>query len=110
MSDLRNNIKMFSVNQTVCYHVLLEAYNVINNGSSDIIQNKWLQKENRHHLRRKMRKEEVKVHVPKHVKCRGFTWYGAKMWNQLPIEIQELKNPTSFKEAIKTYIWDTISI
>ena len=108
MSDLRNNIKMFSVNQTVCYHVLLEAYNVINNGSSDIIQNKWLQKENRHHLRRKMRKEEVKVHVPKHVKCRGFTWYGAKMWNQLPIEIQELKNPTSFKEAIKRYIWDTI--
>ena len=33
MSTLRTNIKMFSINQLTCYHVLLEAYNVINYGS-----------------------------------------------------------------------------
>ena len=47
---------------------------------------KWLQKDIRHHLRRKERKEDVKVYVPVHVKCKGFTWYGAKIWNQLPVE------------------------
>ena len=99
---------MFSVNQMVCYHVLLEAYNVINNGSSDVIQSKWMQKDSRHHLRRRDRKEDVKVYVPEHVKCRGFTWYGAKMWNQLPVEIQQLKKVDSFKAAIKEYIWDNI--
>ena len=90
MSRLRERIQMFSINQMVCYHVLLEAYNVINNGSSEVIQSKWMQKDSRHHLRRRDRKEDVKVYVPEHVKCRGFTWYGAKMWNQLPVEIQQL--------------------
>ena len=57
MSNLRKSIKMFSVNQMVCYHVLLEAYNVINYGSSDVvIQNKWLQKDNRHHFKEEMKK------------------------------------------------------
>ena len=67
-----------------------------------------MQKDSRHHLRRRDRKEDVKVYVPEHVKCRGFTWYGAKMWNQLPVEIQQLKKADSFKVAIKEYIWDNI--
>ena len=92
----------------VCYHVLVEAFNVINNNSSEVIHNKWLQKDKRQHLRRKERREDVKVHVPNHVKCRGFTWYGAKMWNQLPAEIQELKKFDSYKEEIKKYIWENI--
>ena len=108
MTRLRNNIKMFSVNQMAYYHVLIEAFNVINYRSSEVIYNKWLPSDNRQHLRRRERRNEVKVHVPKHVKCQGFTWYGAKMWNQLPFEIQELKNPNSFKEEIKKYIWDNI--
>ena len=108
MSRLRERIQMFSINQMVCYHVLLEAYNVINNGSSEVIQSKWMQKDSRHHLRRRDRKEDVKVYVPEHIKCRGFTWYGAKMWNQLPVEIQQLKKADSFKIAIKEYIWDNI--
>ena len=108
MSRLRERIQMFSINQMVCYHVLLEAYNVINNGSSEVIQSKWMQKDSRHHLRRRDRKEDVKVYVPEHVKCRGFTWYGAKMWNQLPVEIKQLKKADSFKVAIKEYIWDNI--
>ena len=37
MTKLRNNIKIFSVNQMCCYQVLIEAFNIINNGSSDKI-------------------------------------------------------------------------
>ena len=51
---------------------------------------------------------EVKVHVPVHEKCKGFTWYGAKMWNWIPVEIREMKNPDNFKDAIKQHIWDNI--
>ena len=30
--------------------------------------------------------------------------------NRTYVEIQKLKNPDSFKEAMKKYIWDSISI
>ena len=30
------------------------------------------------------------------------------MWNQLPVEIKELKTPDSYKEAVKKYKWDNI--
>ena len=51
---------------------------------------------------------EVKVHVPAHEKCRGFTWYGAKMWNWVPVELREIKNPDIFKVAVKKHIWENI--
>ena len=111
MSRLRENIKMFSINQLTSYHVLLEAYNVIYYGSSDIILKKWLPQEERHYPMRSQRSKNVKnvkVQVPDHVSCQGFGWYGAKMWNQLPNEIKELKDPDSFKVAIKRYIWENI--
>ena len=44
MQRLRESISMFSVNQMNCYHVLLEAHNVVKNGSSNIIQEKWTHK------------------------------------------------------------------
>ena len=108
MEKLRNRIKMFSVNQMVCYHVLLEAFNIINHGSSETIQKKWKPNETRKYPLRKERKENVKVHVPEHVSCHGFTLHGARLWNHLPLEIQELKNPNSFKSSIKEFIWDRI--
>ena len=108
MTTLRNNIKMFSINQMVCYHVILEAYNIIHHGSSEAIQKKWNQKESRKYPLRKERQNQVQVHVPVHKSCEGFTFYGARLWNQLPLEITEIKNPDSFKTAIKNYIWDHI--
>ena len=68
MTRLGNSIKMFSVNQLVCYHVLLEAFNIINNGSSQVIQEKW-KIETRNYPIRRNRVKEVKVIVPKHTKC-----------------------------------------
>ena len=99
---------MFSVNQMCCYQVLIEAFNVINHGSSENIQKKWLNQEERNYPVRRERMGEVKVIVPDHIKCRGFTWYGAKMWNWIPVEAREIKNPDTFKDAIKKHIWDNI--
>ena len=69
MERLRNSIKMFSVNQMVCYHVLLEAFNIINDGSSENIQKKWRPNQTRNFPVWKERREEVKVLVPAHVSC-----------------------------------------
>ena len=41
MEELGTKIGMFSVNQLNCYHVLIEAFNVIHFGSSKTIQQKW---------------------------------------------------------------------
>ena len=46
--------------------------------------------------------------MPGHTKCQGFTFYGAKMWNQLPPEIREIENSDRFKEVVKRYIWENI--
>ena len=108
MTRLRTNINMFSINQLTCYHVLLEAFNIVHYGSSDVILKKWLPQEERCYPLREKRRKDVKVIVPDHVSCRGFAWYGAKMWNQLPVETRELTNPDSFKVAMKRYIWDNI--
>ena len=62
----------------------------------------------RHYPVRRKRESEVKVHVPDHVTCQGFAWYGAKMWNELPAETREMKNHDSFKVAVKRYIWENI--
>ena len=107
MEDLRERIGMFSVNQMNNYHVLLEAYNIINYGSADKIQEKWLQDRNERHYSNR-RSQNVKVPKVKHVKCQGFSWHGARIWNQLPESIKELKNADVFKAEVKKYIWETI--
>ena len=85
MQRLRESISMFSVNQMNCYHVLVEAYNVVKNGSSNIIQEKWTHKnkENEYCLRSKTN-QEVKVPNKRNDKCLEFSYYGAQLDNQIP--------------------------
>ena len=106
MEELRTEIGMFSVNQMNIYHTLIEAFNVINYGSAENIQELWMPKLQRHYSNRRML--DVKVPKVDHIRCRGFTWYGAKLWNKLPDSIKEIKNPDLFKTGIKQHIWDTI--
>ena len=108
MTKLRENIKIFSVNQMCCYQVLIEAFNVIHHRSADTIYKKWMPQEVRKYPLRRDRQGEVKVIVPHHEKCKGFTWYGAKFWNQLPVDVRDIKDSEKFKNAVKEYIWDTI--
>ena len=41
MEQVRNKIRMMSVNQMSIYHTLLEAHNIVKNSSSDQIKMKW---------------------------------------------------------------------
>ena len=106
MEKLRRKINMFSVNQMNIYHVLIEAFNIINYGSADRIQEKWLP--HNEGLYSNRRKEDVKVPRVEHIKCEGFSFYGAKTWNYLPQSIKSIKNPDLFKEKVKDFIWETI--
>ena len=81
MKELRTRLEMFSVNQMCCYQTLMEAFNVINHGSSEAIYDKWIPNKERSYPLSRNRLKEVKVNVPEHVKCQGFTFYGAKIWN-----------------------------
>ena len=100
------DIGMFSVNQLNCYHVLIEAFNVIHFGSSSKIREKWIPNEQRIYSNR--RQHDVKVPKFDHVRCQGFSWFAAKMWNKLPENIKEIENPDLFKVKIKDHIWRSI--
>ena len=106
METLRTNIGMFSVNQLNCYHVIMEAFNVIHFGSSNTIQEKWKPNNERPYSNR--RKNNVQVPRVNHVKCQGFSWYGAKLWNSLPEEIKTINEPKLFQIKIKKHIWESI--
>ena len=105
MEELREKIGMQSVNQMNCYHVLLEAFNVIRNGSSVNIQEKWKITNNQYSKRRL---NNVKVPIVKHTRCEGFTFYGAKFWNNLPEDLKAIENPDVFKVKVKEFILETI--
>ena len=105
MEELREKIGMLSVNQMNCYHVLLEAFNVIRNGSSVKIQDKWKKTSNQYSNRRL---NDVKVPKVNHTRCEGFSFYGAKFWNSLPEDLKAITSPDTFKVKVKEFILETI--
>ena len=108
MENIRQKIKMMSINQMCVYHTILEAYNVIRNSSSECIKTKREYKhENRYPLRSGSTNELTIPVKPKN-KCIGFTYSGAKLFNKLPKHIKETLNPSSFKLQIKAWIWENI--
>ena len=42
------------------------------------------------------------------LKCLGFTYNGAKLFNMLPCRVRETKNPDIFKTLSKEWIWENI--
>ena len=106
MEKLREHIQMLSVNQMNIYNVLVEAFNVINFGSSEKIQEKWLNSNVRVYSNR--RQNNIQIPRVKHVKCQGFSWHAAKLWNKLPENIKSIQKPSIFKDKIKDWIWETI--
>ena len=57
MKNLREEIKMMSVNQISVYHTLLEAYNVMRHLSSEQINMKWKLIERKYALRSTTKKQ-----------------------------------------------------
>ena len=108
MQRLRENMKMMSINQMNVYHILLEAYNIICNSSSEQTKKKWLNKNDCKHFLRSESKNDQRIPEKPSIKCIGFTYHGAKIFNMLPCSIKEIKNPKTFKTMTKEWVWKNI--
>ena len=42
------------------------------------------------------------------LKCLGFTYNGAKLFNMLPLEMKKMEDPNIFKTKTKEWIWENI--
>ena len=77
MQNVREKLRMFSVNQMAAYHTLLEGYNIMRNSSSELIETKWTKFNEMNYRLRSQTNNELKVpEKPKH-KCTGFTYLGS---------------------------------
>ena len=110
MQHLREEIKMMSVNQMNIYHILLEAYNIIWNSSSEQIKNKWANKNDCKHNLRSENKNDQRIPKKPAKKCTGFTYHGARIFNMLPCIIKETKDPKTFKSLTKEWTWKNIPL
>ena len=72
MKNVREKIKMMSVNQMAVYHTLLEAYNVMSHLSSEQIKMKWTIIEKKYALRSSTNKDLKVPEKPKKVEMYGF--------------------------------------
>ena len=78
MKNLREEIKMMSVNQISVYHTLLEAYNVMRHLSSEQIHMKWKLIERKYALR-SITKKSLNVPEKPKLKCLGFNLQWSKI-------------------------------
>ena len=53
-------------------------------------------------------KKDLNVPEKPKLKCLGFTYNGAKLFNMLPCRMRETKNPDIFKTLSKEWIWENI--
>ena len=108
MQHVREKLKMMCVNQMNIYHTLLEAHNIIWNSSSEQIQMKWANKHEPKHFLRSGTRNDQRIPERPTIKCAGFNYNGAKLFNKLPCNIKETKNPKTFKTLTKEWIWKNI--
>ena len=57
---------------------------------------------------RSITNNDLKVPEKPKLKCLGFTYNGVKLFNMLPLQMRETKNPNTFKTMTKDWIWQTI--
>ena len=82
-------------------------FNIINNASSDTLQEKMKIEPRGYNLRSL---DDGKVKVPEKGKksCTGFSYNGPKLWNYMPSHIRKTTIRDIFKEKLKEYIWEEI--
>ena len=83
---------MMLVNQISVYHTLLEAYNIMRYSSSEQIHTKWTDINEKKYFLRSITNNDLKVPGKPKLKCWGFTYNGAKLFNMLPLQMSEIKN------------------
>ena len=75
--------------------------------SSEQIHMKWKLIERKYALRSNTKKQLNVPEKPK-LKCLGFTYNGAKLFNMLPIKMKKMEDPNTFKTMTKEWIWENI--
>ena len=75
--------------------------------SSKQIKLKWTIIEKKYALR-SITNKDLKVPEKPKLKCMGFTYNGAKLFNMLPPQMRETKDSNTFKTLIKKWIWENI--
>ena len=108
MEKLRFGIKMFSVNQLAVYHTLIEAFNVVRKSSAEQVKRKWEHKHGNNYPLRRIQNMDQRVPEKGRIDCTGFSYHGAKLFNNLPIETKNCEIPDSFKNQVKSWIWENI--
>ena len=68
---------------------------------------KWKIIEKKYALR-SITKKDLNVPEKPKLKCLGFTYNGAKLFNMLPCRVRETKYPDIFKTLSKEWIWENI--
>ena len=53
-------------------------------------------------------KKQLNVPEKPKLKCLGFTYNGAKLFNILPIKLKKVEDPSAFKIMTKEWIWENI--
>ena len=99
---------MMSVNQISVYHTLLETYNILRHSSSEQIHMKWTNIGGKKHSLRNITNNDLKVPEKPRLKCMGFIYNGAKLFNMLPPQMRQTKDTNTFQIMVKNWIWENI--
>ena len=108
MEKTRQRIRMMSVNQMAVYHTILEAFNVERKSSSEQIKAKWQQNRGGTYSLRRMKTNDLKVPEKPKLKCTGFSYNAARLFNSLPTSVKTIEKPNKFKSEVKDWIWHNI--
>ena len=100
MSEVRDKIGMFSVNQMAVYLTVMETYNIINRKASDQLQRK-LNKHDGKHSEGSAANNDLYVPKKPQKRCTGFSYIGPKLYNMIPKGIKEAKTVDDFKDRLK---------
>ena len=109
VEELARKFGLMSINQMASYHALMETYKIVHFNSSDKLREKLVPKSEL--------SKSLNVPLVKRVSCRGFSFYAARIWNELPADIRSQEKPHQsvtvdekrvgqFKAKIKKWIWD----
>ena len=71
------------------------------NFSLEIVRKKWTNIGEKKYSLRNITNNDLKVPEKPKLKCLGFTYSGAKLFNMLPLQMRETKNPNAFKTMLE---------
>ena len=80
----------------------------MSHSSSEQIHMKWTNISEKKYSLRSITNKNLKVPEKPKLKCLGFTYNGAKLFNMLPIQMRETKNSNTFKTMTNDWIWKNI--